>query len=108
GVRATLPVLEQQASVIGPSGRASVDLIGADARFARFGGPLLRRFRARQLAFQRVIALPASLAASIGAGALEPVELQIGAHVVRTLLGTTLQERDVGALVHSQVALAPV
>jgi putative ABC transport system permease protein len=132
GVRAALPLLEQQASVIGPAGRASVDLIGADPRLASIGGPLLRRFSTRPLAFQEVIALPAPLAASIGAGApivqsgtlapassgaarssrrrrvLRPIELQIGAHVVKTLLGTTLQEGDVGALVHSQVALAPI
>ncbi len=108
GVRAALPLLEQQASVIGPAGRASVDLIGASPRFASIGGPLLRRFSAPQLAFQRVIALPAPLAAAIGASALRPIELQIGAHVVRTILGTTLQEGDVGALVHSQIALAPV
>ena len=108
GVRAALPLLEEQASVIGPSGRASVDLIGADPRLASIGGPLLRRFSTRQLAYQQVIALPAPLAASIGAGALRPVELQIGAHVVKTLLGTVLQEGDVGALVHSQLALAPV
>ena len=132
GVRAALPLLEQQASVIGPAGRASVDLIGADPRLARIGGPLLRRVSTGQLAFQQVIALPAPIAASIGAGAplvqsstLEragpgavgsstrkhaqrPIELQIGSHVVRTILGITLQEGDVGALVHSQIALAPV
>jgi putative ABC transport system permease protein len=132
GVRAALPLLEQQASVIGPAGRASVDLIGADPRLARIGGPLLRRVSTGQLAFQQVIALPAPIAAKIGAGAplvqsstLEragpgavgsstrkhaqrPIELQIGSHVVRTILGITLQEGDVGALVHSQIALAPV
>jgi putative ABC transport system permease protein len=108
GVRAALPLLEQQATVIGPSGRASIDLIGADPRLAHTGGPLLRHFSARQLAHQRAIALPAPLAASIGAGALQPIQMQIGANVVESLLGATLQERDVGGLVHSQVALAPV
>ncbi len=132
GVRAALPLLEQEASVIGPDGRASVDLIGADPRFASIGGPLLRHFGTRQLAFQQVIALPAPIAAAIGAGpplvqsstlehtgsgaagpsrrrvASRPIELQIGTRVVRTILGSTLQEADVGALVHSPVALAPV
>ena len=109
GVRAALPLLEQQASVIGPAGRVSVDLIGADPRFASIGGPLLRRLRTGQLASQPAIALPAPIAASIGAGApllesgaLEhagsgavrasrltsrrrPIELQIGAHVSRPI-----------------------
>ena len=46
GVQVALPVFEQQANVIGPSGQRSVDLIGTDPRFAHFGGPLLRRFSA--------------------------------------------------------------
>jgi len=108
GVREALPLLEQQAAVIGPAGRASIDLIGADPRFAHAGGPLLRRFSARQLAHQRAIALPAPLAASIGAGALQPVKVQIGANVSESLVGAALQEADVGGLVHSHVALAPV
>ena len=133
GVRAALPLLEQQASVIGPRGRASVDLLGGDPRLAQVGGPLLRRFSSGRLAFQEAIALPAALAAQIGAGPplvpagalqhtraravglpaaglarVRPIELQIGAHVVRTLLGITLLEAEVGALADSRVALAPI
>jgi putative ABC transport system permease protein len=133
GVRAALPLLEQQASVIGPAGRASVDLIGADPRLASLGGPLLARLSLGALAFKGVIALPAPIAAAIGAGAplvppgtlgraslgparspkaravgLRPIELQIGVRVVRTILGTTLNEGNAGALVNSQVALAPI
>jgi putative ABC transport system permease protein len=109
GVQTALPVLEQQASVIGPKGvQRSVDLIGTDPRFAHFAGALLRRFSASQLAAQRAIALPAPLAQQIGAGALEAIHLQIGSSVVTTLLGATLGEADIGGLVHSPIALAPV
>ncbi len=109
GVEVALPVLEQQANVIGSSGRQqSVDLLGTDPRFAHFGGPLLRRYSAAQLAAQKVIALPAPIASAIGAGALQTIKLQIGAQVTTTLLGATLNEGEIGALVHSPVALAPV
>jgi putative ABC transport system permease protein len=109
GVQIALPVLEQQVNVIGPGGaQRSVDLIGTDPRFAHFAGTLLRRFSAKQLAAQRAIALPAPLAAEIGAGPLETIKLQIGASVAPTLLGATLGETDIGGLVHSPVALAPV
>jgi putative ABC transport system permease protein len=109
GVQTALPVLEQQASVIGPSGtQRSVDLIGTDPRFAHFAGGLLRRFSATQLAAQRAIALPAPLAAEIGVGPLETIKVQTGASVAQTLLGATLGESDIGGLVHSPVALAPV
>jgi putative ABC transport system permease protein len=109
GVQLALPVLEQQANVIGPGGvQRSVELIGTDPRFAHLAGTLLRRFSAKQLAAQRAIALPAPLAAEIGAGPLETITFQVGANVTSTLLGATLGEADVGGLVHSPVALAPV
>jgi putative ABC transport system permease protein len=108
GVKVALPVLEQQANVIGPSGQQSVDLIGTDPRFADFGGPLLRRFSAAQLSAQRAIALPNPIANAIGIGALQPIKLQVGAKIVSTLLGATLDEGDIGGLVDSPVALAPV
>lgn len=109
GVKTAFPVLEQQANVIGPKGvQRSVDLIGTDPRFAHFTGTLLRRFSAAQLAAQRAIALPAPLAAEIGVGPLQTMTIQIGARVEQTLLGATLGESDIGGLVHSPVALAPV
>jgi putative ABC transport system permease protein len=109
GVKVALPVLERQVDVIGPTGRRlSVDLIGADPRFAHFAGPGLRRFSAAVLAAQRTIALPAPIATAIGAGALETIKLQVGAQVVTTLLGVTLGGEDIGSLADSPVALAPI
>jgi putative ABC transport system permease protein len=108
GVQVALPVLEQQANVIGPRGQRSVDLIGADPRFAHSAGSLLRRFSAKQLAVQRAIALPTPIAQAIGVGSLQTVKLQVGAGVSETLLGTTLGEAEIGGLVNSPVAVAPV
>lgn len=108
GVTEALPVLEEQADVIGPRGRASVDLLGTDPQFAHAGGPLLRHFSAEQLAHQQELGLPAPLAKAIGAEALLPIEIQVGTHVTSTLLGATLQQGDIGGLVHSPVAIAPV
>jgi len=108
GVAEALPVLEEQADVIGPRGRQSVDLLGTDPRFARSGGPLLRHFSAEQLNHQQALALPAPVASSIGADSLQPIEIQVGSHVTSTLLGATLTEGDIGGLVNSPVAIAPV
>ena len=95
--------------MIGPSGQEqSVDLIGTNPQFAHFGGSLLRRFSAAQLSAQRAIALPKPIANAIGVGALQPIELQVGSQVITTLLGATLDEGDIGGLVNSPVALAPV
>lgn len=108
GVKLALPVLEQQASVIGPDGERSIDLIGTDPRFARLAGSLLRRFSAAQIAAQQAIALPSPIAHELGVGSLQPVKLQVGASVVTTLVGATLDEGEIGGLAHSPVALAPV
>jgi putative ABC transport system permease protein len=108
GVRAALPLMEQSVTVIGPKGRASVDLIGADPRFARFGGPLLRHFSARQLAHQRAIGLPVQIANSVGVQAFQDAVLQIRGVNKETFVGATLSEREVGKLADSQIALAPI
>jgi putative ABC transport system permease protein len=108
GVSAALPLLEQQAIVIGPHGHASAVLIGADPHSANFGGPLLRKFRARQLAHEKLIALPLPIAEAIGATPFEGIHLQVGARTVEALLGATLSEADIGGLVDSQVMLAPL
>ena len=105
---AALPLLEQQAIVLGPRGQASVGLIGVNQRFANIGGPLLRKFSIRPLVHVRVIALPAPVAAAIGASPFQVVQLQVGASTVKTLLAATLSEADIGGLVDSQVALAPL
>jgi putative ABC transport system permease protein len=108
GVQVALPVLERHVDVIGPAGERSVDLIGVDAQSLPASGPLLRRFSAKQIAAQQVVALPAPLAREIGVGPLVPVKLQIGSRFVEALVGTTLGEADIGDLIHSPVMLTPI
>ncbi len=108
GVRAAAPILEEQASVIGPSGRRSVDFIGADPRFVKLGGRLLQHFSAAALARQHAMAMPAPLAESIGASALEPIRVQIGETTSKALLGVVLGASEIGSLSRSPVALAPL
>lgn len=109
GVQVALPILERQVNVIGPTGsERSVDLIGVEPQAVRASGPLLRRFSTKQLTEQRAIALPAPLAQEIGAGPLVPAKLQVGARFVETLVGATLQEADIGGLVHSPIAVTSI
>lgn len=108
GVRTAEPVLEVKANVLGPKGQRSVDLIGTDPSFARTAGPLLHHFTATQLAHQQAFALPAPIAQSMGLLSLSPVDLQIGGRVVGGFLGAELLRSDIGALVDSPVAIAPL
>jgi putative ABC transport system permease protein len=108
GVQAALPLIDQPATIIGPGGSSSIDLLGADARFARSGGELLKRFTTKQLEHQRALAVPDPLAAQIGAGPLQPVKLALGGHMTETLIGATLEESTIGGLIDSQIALTPI
>ncbi|MGN6372385.1 MAG: ABC transporter permease [Solirubrobacteraceae bacterium] len=108
GVRAAVPILEQRVGIVGPTGRQNVDLIGADPHTVRLAGPLLRRFNANQLAHQRSLALPESVARTIGVGPLETVHLQIGASSIVSLVAAELPRREIGSLVDSPIAIAPL
>jgi putative ABC transport system permease protein len=108
GVKVAVPVLEAQANVSGPRGSRSVTLIGGDPRQARAGSRLVRSFAAQQLARQRALALPASMADALGLGLGERVRLQVGTRTVRAGIGLVLHEQEIGALVHSPVVIAPL
>jgi putative ABC transport system permease protein len=108
GVRATLPLLDQQATIIGPKGRTSVDLLGVDPQFAKLGGPLARKFSGRQLSHQRVIALPKPLAETIGVESFQDAHLQTGSGAHETLVAATLGPGEAGGLLQSQIVLAPI
>jgi putative ABC transport system permease protein len=108
GVKAAAPALEARANVIGPMGRRSVLLVGGDPHFARLGGVLLRHFTAAQLAGQQAIGLPAPMASAIGVSLGGSVTMQVSGRAVAAPLGAELQQRDIGALVHSPVVLAPL
>lgn len=108
GVQAAAPVLETRANVVGPDGRQSVELVGGDPRFAQLGGALLQQFSSDQIARQRAIALPAPIARDIGVSLTEPVTLEIGAKAMTAPLGAQLHSEDIGELIHSPIALAPL
>ncbi len=108
GVLGAAPVLEVRATVIGPRGRSAVDLIASDPRDVHLGGSLLRRFTAAQLASLRVLALPVPVAAEIGVDSLQTVGLEIGASRLTALMGAKLDAGNIGALVDSPVAIAPL
>jgi putative ABC transport system permease protein len=108
GVQAALPIFDRQVNVIGRRGERSVDLIGVAPVSVLANGPLLRRFSAKQIATLRAIALPDPLAREIGSGPLETIKMQIGSSFLETLVGATLQEADIGGLVHSPIAVAAI
>ncbi|HEX4837033.1 MAG TPA: FtsX-like permease family protein [Solirubrobacteraceae bacterium] len=108
GVLAAAPVLQRSVNVIGSTRGESVDLIGVDSRFVSLGGQLLARVSPAQLSKQQGLALPAPVARHIGVGPLQPLLFQVGDRSIRTLVAFVLQASDIGELVDSPVAIAPL
>ncbi len=108
GVREAAPVLEASAYLVGPTGRQAVDFIGLDPSFADLDGTLLHHFTSAQLAGQRVLALPDPIAQEIGTGPLSVITVRAGGRSTQALVGLTLQADDIGALIHSPFAAAPL
>ncbi len=109
GVRDAVPVLEHPVNLIGPTGRqAAVELIATDPQDLHLAGALLRHLSPAQLAGQQALALPAPIAQDIDAQSLAPIKLQVGARTVPTLVATVLEPAEIGTLVNSPVAIAPL
>ncbi len=108
GVQGAEPVLERRATVVGPLGQRSVDLIAGDPRYLHLGGALLQGFTATQLASLRALALPVPVAAAVGVDSLQTVGLEIGADRLTALMGAKLDAGNIGALVNSPIAIAPL
>jgi putative ABC transport system permease protein len=108
GVRGVAPVLEQPATVTGPHGSRAVQLIGTTPQFATAGGKVIQHLSTQQLAHIRAIVLPQPTAEAIGANSLESIRIQLGSRVLRTLLAATLGAQQIGGLVNSPVAVAPL
>jgi putative ABC transport system permease protein len=108
GVQTAVPVLQESANVVGPQGSQSVDLVGAEPRLAYLGGALVRRLGTSQLARARAFMLPAPIAQRVGASSLQPVQLQIGARTISSLLVPELLAPGSGVLGESPIAIAPL
>ncbi|HWY18532.1 MAG TPA: ABC transporter permease [Solirubrobacteraceae bacterium] len=108
GVLTAVPVLQESANVVGPQGTQSVDLVGTEPRLAYLGGALVRKLGTSQLSSTRAFMLPAPIAQKVGAFSLQPVQLQIGARTISSLLVPELLAPDSGVLGESPIAIAPL
>jgi len=108
GVQVAVPVLEQNANLVGPSGERSVDLVGTYPRLARLGGSIARHLSDVPLTGASVFTLPASIAQDIGVASIRPVTVQIGSGESKALLIPQSPAGGTGSLGESPIALAPL
>jgi putative ABC transport system permease protein len=109
GVRVAAPLLEAGANAVGPRGSESVQLIGADESLSELGGALVRHTALAPFGGVGAVVLPAPLANAVGVTKFgQEVTLQLAGHAVQAPLYAQLHERQIGALVASPVAVAPL
>jgi putative ABC transport system permease protein len=109
GVRVAAPILEAGALVSGPKGSESVELIGADGSLSKLGGALVRRTALSPFGGIGSVVLPAPLARTIGVRKFgEEASFQLAGRSEQVPLYAQLSRRQIGALVSSPVAIAPL
>ena len=109
GVRTAAPLLEANANAYGPRGSESVELVGADSTLAKFGGTLVRHAELTPFGGVGAIVLPAPLAKSIGVTQFgQEATFQLAGHTATAPLYEQLHARQIGALIETPVALAPL
>ncbi len=109
GVRTAAPLLEADANASGPRGSESVELVGADASLTKLGGTLVRHAELTPFGGVGAIVLPAPLARAIGVTRFgQEATFQLAGHTATAPLYEQLHARQIGSLIGTPVALAPL
>jgi len=109
GVRLAAGLVEASANAVGPKGSESVELVGADSSLTQLGGALVKRAALTPFAGLGAVVLPAPLAHKIGVRKFgETVTFQVGGQSSEAALFAQLHEKQIGALIDSPIALAPL
>jgi len=109
GVRIAAPLLEAGANAIGPRGSESVELVGADSSLSELGGTLVHDTALSPFGGIGAVVLPAPLSRTIGVSRFgQEVTLQLAGHTVQAPLYAQLHARQIGQLIASPVAIAPL
>lgn len=109
GVKAAAPLLERRAMIRGPSGSASLLLIGTDPSLKALRGTVAQRLPSRE-AFppDGGVVLPDGVARRVGVHAAGVVTLQSAGRSTRLRVVSTLAADQVGSLTESNVAFVPL
>jgi len=109
GVRLAAGLIEATANAVGPRGSESVELVGADSSLTQLGGALVKRAALTPFAGLGAVVLPAPVSKQIGVTKFgKMVTFQVGGESSEAALFAQLHEKQIGALIDSPIALAPL
>ena len=109
GVRLAAGLVEATANAVGPKGSESVQLVGADSSLTELGGALVKRAALTPFAGLGAVVLPAPVAKTVGVTSFgKMVTFQVSGENSEAALYAQLYEKQIGALINSPIALAPL
>jgi putative ABC transport system permease protein len=108
GVRSVAPVLRARAALVGPSGRESIEFLGATPELATLGGDLTENLGPGGLRLSGGIALPVNVADVVGAVTGQRVTLLADGRSRRVRVGAVLGGDVLGPIAGIRAALAPL
>jgi putative ABC transport system permease protein len=105
GVKVAAPLLRENAEVVGPHGRQSIQLIGVAPSEIALEGAATRDLGAGALLLAGGVGLPSSVASEIGARAGRPVTLLTDGSARRVQVRAVLGSQTVGPLANSPIVI---
>jgi putative ABC transport system permease protein len=105
GVQVASPILREPATVVGPKGRKSIELIGVTPSIVTLDGETTRNLGAGAQLLSGGVGLPEQLAHQIGARASHPVTVLAGGAASRVVLRAALGSQTIGPVADSPIVV---
>ncbi|HEX4466954.1 MAG TPA: FtsX-like permease family protein [Solirubrobacteraceae bacterium] len=105
GVKVAAPVLRQNAEIVGPNGRDSIQLVGVAAKQILLGGSVTRNLGAAASLLVGGLGLPTSVAERVGAEAGTSVQLLFGGERLRLEVRAVVGSQLIGPVASSPVVV---
>jgi putative ABC transport system permease protein len=106
GVQVAVPILRENATVIGPSGREPVQLIGVTPHLVALGSAATQNLGSGAQLIAGGVGLPSAVASTVGARITQPVTLVANGEVHSLKVHAVLVSQTVGAVADSPVVVA--
>jgi putative ABC transport system permease protein len=108
-VRAAAPLVVERASVGGPSGRTTVELVGVTLDFAGLSGNLVKGLGGLYgVRLVNSLLLPEAVAAQLGVGAGDKLRLHVFGRALTVRVAAIVGKQQIGSLADSPVVVGPL
>ncbi len=106
GVRVAAPLLRENATVIGPTGRDSIQLVGVTPNLVELEGAVTQDVSAGALVLARGVGLPSAVASVIGARAGQRVVMLTNGSAHSIQVRAIFGSQTIGAVANSPIVIA--